>query len=372
MFFSQRLSGVTDVERTALLGQVDGEISQAVVPSYQQLADFLTIQQSNARNTVGVWQFADGAAYYAQCLRRQTTTEATADEIHDLGRQHVARIHAEMRTLFAKLGFPTEDGIPQLVQRLERESGSLSGQEAATAYQNAIRQAEMLLPQAFEALPRTKVTVVGGNEGDYYMPAPFDGSRPGIFYARTTGGTAKFGVKSLAYHETVPGHHLQAALAQEVPDLPDLRRNMQFNAFVEGWALYAERLMWELGAYANDAPGDLGRLRLEVFRAARLVVDTGIHARRWRFDEAVDYLVQATGYSAEYAQREVTRYSVWPGQATSYYLGFLKLLELREKAKGALGGRFDLKAFHRVVLENGAMPLSILGEVVDRQIDGGV
>jgi uncharacterized protein (DUF885 family) len=177
-------------------------------------------------------------------------------------------------------------------------------------------------------------------------------------------------VKSLAYHETIPGHHLQIALAQEIPNLADLRRGMQFNAYTEGWALYAERLMWELGVYADDPQGDLGRLRMEAFRAARLVVDTGIHVKKWDFNKAVFYLAEAAGFTQDYAQREITRYSVWPGQATSYYLGFLKFLDLRQKAKDALGDKFDLKAFHRVILENGSVPLSILEELVDKYFGG--
>jgi uncharacterized protein (DUF885 family) len=164
---------------------------------------------------------------------------------------------------------------------------------------------------------------------------------------------------------------LQIALAQEIPNLPDLRRGMQFNAYTEGWALYAERLMWELGAYTDDPQSDLGRLRMEVFRAARLVVDTGIHSKQWSFDRAVQYLAGATGYPEDYAQREITRYSVWPGQAVSYYLGFLKILDLRQKAQGALGDQFDLKTFHSVMLENGSVPLSILEELVDSYIEGG-
>jgi len=155
-------------------------------------------------------------------------------------------------------------------------------------------------------------------------------------------------------------HHLQAAIILEQTGLPALRRGMQFNAFCEGWALYAEHLMWELGAYTDDPQGNLGRLQAEVYRAARLVVDTGIHAKQWWFDQAVDYLAKATGFPVNYAQAETTRYSVWPAQAVSYYVGFLKLLELRQKAQEALGDRFDLKSFHRAVLVNGSLPLSIL------------
>jgi len=232
---------------------------------------------------------------------------------------------------------------------------------------------QQLAPELAESVSQAEEVifvdaVVGGAEGDYYMPASYDGSRPGLFYARTTGGTPKFSVKSLAFHEALPGHHLQIAIAQEIPNLPNLRRGMQFNAYTEGWALYAERLMAELGVYADDPHSNLGRLQMEAFRAARLVVDTGIHAKKWGFDKAASYLANAAGYSQDYAQREIIRYAVWPGQATSYYIGFLKILELRQKAKDALGARFDLNAFHHTVLANGSVPLSILEKLVDSYI----
>lgn len=363
--FANRLTGVTSEERTGLLEKVEAQAKETVAPAYRELSAFLNGQQAKGPNEIGVWQFEDGEAYYAQSLRRQTTTEATAEEIHELGRQNVERIHAEMRTLFAALGYPADESISGLFQRLTTDSGSYLGQEAVDAFEEAIQTAEAFLPQAFNILPRAQVIVVGGPEGDYYMPAAYDGSRPGLFYARTTVSTPKFGVKSLAFHETLPGHHLQIALTQETPNLPDLRRGMQFNAYTEGWALYAERLMAELGIYSDDPQSDLGRLRMEVFRAARLAVDTGIHAKRWSFDQAAKYLADATGYSQDFARREVTRYAVWPGQAVSYYVGFLKILELRQKAKDALGEKFDLKAFHQLLLANGSVPLSILEELVD-------
>jgi uncharacterized protein (DUF885 family) len=368
--FNERLNGVSSGDQQVLLGQVDEQIAATVIPAYQQLADYLNDLLPAAPQAVGVWQFQDGEAYYAQSLRRQTTIEWTADEIHELGKQYVERIHAEMRILFTGLGYPEGGSIPSLYNLMTGDSGTYQGQEAVTAYEQTIRGAEDLLPQAFDILPKASVQVVGGTEGDYYMPAPYDGSRPGLFYVRTTGSTPRFGVKTLAYHETIPGHHLQIAIAQETTSLPALRQGMQFNAFTEGWALYAERLMWELGAYSGDPQGDLGRLRLEAFRAARLVVDTGIHAMRWSFDQAVEYLAEATGFPGSEAQREITRYSVWPGQATSYYIGFLKFLELRQKAMDALGAGFDLKDFHRIILSNGSVPLPVLEQLVDAYIGG--
>jgi len=361
--FDQRLTGVPDEERPVLLDQVKMQITEIVCPAYQGLSGFLKDLQSKAPGQVGVWQFRDGKEYYAQCLRRQTTTEMTAAQIHELGLQHVARIHAEMRPLFAGLGYPADASIPDLIGRLTEDSGVHYGNQAVEAYNTAIQDARERLPEAFDVLPKAEVSVVGGPDGDYYVQPSYDGTRPGLFYASTNGATPKFGIKTLAYHETIPGHHLQIAIAMEQPGLPSLRKGMQFNAYTEGWALYAERLMWELGAYDNDPQGNLGRLQAEVYRAARLVVDTGIHSMKWGFDQAVDYLTEATGLT--YAQGEIARYSVWPGQAVSYFIGFLKILELRQKAMDALGDRFDMKAFHHVLLENGSVPLSILEVLVD-------
>jgi uncharacterized protein (DUF885 family) len=366
--FAGRLSGVSTDERQGLLDQVEVQLNKVVIPAYQELSDFFKKLQAKAPARVGVWQFPDGEAFYKQCLRRQTTTEMTADAIHELGLQNIERIHAEMRPLFAELGYPGGESIPDLINRLTEDSGVYTSKAAVDAYQEAIRGAEARLSEAFDILPKAEVTVVGGPDGDYYVQPPYDGTRPGIFYASTNGATPKFGVKTLAYHETIPGHHLQIAIAQEQAGLPSLRKGMQFNACTEGWALYAERLMWELGAYDGDPQGNLGRLRSEVFRAARLVVDTGIHAKKWDFDQAVDYLVEATGLPVEYAQAETARYSVWPGQAVSYYVGFLKILELRQKAMEALGKRFDLKAFHHMLMVNGSLPLSILEKLVESSI----
>jgi uncharacterized protein (DUF885 family) len=367
--FDDRLTGVSAEDKAALLAQVEEQLTATVIPAYQELADYLNELQTQASNTVGVWQFSDGAAYYAQSLRRQTTTELNADEIHELGKLHVERVQAEMRTLFASLGYPEGESIQDLYGRLTSDSGLLSGQAAVEAFEVAIREAEAFLPQAFDIFPRASVEVVGGPDGNYYQPASYDGSRPGLFYATTTGQSPKFGVKSLVYHETIPGHHLQTAIAMEQTGLPALRQGAQFNAYTEGWALYAERLMAELGAYANDPQGDLGRLQMEAYRAARLVVDTGIHAKQWTFDQAVEYFAGAAGLPVGTGQGEITRYCVWPAQATAYYVGFLKFLELRQKAMDALGGKFDLKAFHRVILVNGSVPLTVLENLVDSYIE---
>jgi uncharacterized protein (DUF885 family) len=211
------------------------------------------------------------------------------------------------------------------------------------------------------------VVVEAGPAGDYYNPPAIDGSRPGIFYAKVTGSKEKFAMPTLAYHETIPGHHFQIAIAQEL-SLPALRKDIGFTAYTEGWALYAERLVYELGFYRDDPYGNIGRLQAEAFRAARLVVDTGIHAKKWSYDQAVKFMVDNTGLPRRTVETEVARYVVWPGQATAYEIGMLKILELRQRAMDALGDNFDLKEFHRVVLGNGALPLEILEQVVDEWI----
>ena len=203
--------------------------------------------------------------------------------------------------------------------------------------------------------------------GGYYTPPAIDGSRPGMFYAQDTGIVPKYSMPTLAYHEAIPGHHYQIAIAQQL-DLPSFRRGADFTAYVEGWALYAERLVAELGLYENDVYGNLGRLQAEAFRAARLVVDTGIHTKHWTFDQAVDFMVENTGMTEYSMQGEVSRYISLPGQATAYYIGYTKILEVRQRVMDELGNQFDLKEFHNLLLGSGAMPLDILEQVMNNYI----
>jgi uncharacterized protein (DUF885 family) len=207
------------------------------------------------------------------------------------------------------------------------------------------------------------VAVVAGDQGDYYVSASLDGLRPGAFFARVGSSKERFSMPTLAYHETVPGHHFQIAIAQE-SDLPLFRSVLGFTGHAEGWALYAEQLAYDLGRYAGDPYGNLGRLRDQAFRAARLVVDTGLHAKGWTLDQAEEFMVESTGLDPGFIQFEITRYITWSGQATAYMVGMRKIMELRQQAKDRLGAEFDLKAFHRVVLSNGSMLLEILERVV--------
>lgn len=359
------LSSLPPDDRQALLSEAEQTIAQEVIPAYVRLAETMRLLESKAPTHDGVWQFSGGDAYYDYLLRHHTTTDLTAEQIHQLGLQELERIHGEMRQAFAALGYPEDETLAQSFARVTQDSGTVPDGEVVAKFEELIQQADSRLESAFDVYPQAELLVKGDPFGGYYSPPPLSGERPGVFYATTgIGPQPAYGFPTLAYHETIPGHHFQIALAAEL-DLPDFRRATGFTGFDEGWALYAERLAADLGWYKDDPYGDLGRLQNEAYRAARLVIDTGLHAKHWTFDQAVDFFVDNTGFPGERAQREVARYIVYPGQATSYYIGFLKLLELRQRAQTALGQDFDLKEFHRTVLLNGSLPLSVLEGVVD-------
>jgi uncharacterized protein (DUF885 family) len=258
----------------------------------------------------------------------------------------------------------TDDGRAELLER----------------YGRMLDEAAARMPQYFRTIPPEKLEVERvpasaekGSAGAYYNPAAMDGSRPGTFFAnlRDTSETATWTMKTLAYHEGIPGHHFQIATAHGLKGLPIIRQQPIYSAYSEGWALYAERLAAEIGLYADDPFGDLGRLQAEMYRAVRLVVDTGLHAKGWSREQAIEYMVKTTGMGEAEVTSEVERYMALPGQACAYKIGQLKILELREKARSALGEKFDLKAFHAVVLENGAVPLTVLERLVQDWIAAG-
>ena len=227
-----------------------------------------------------------------------------------------------------------------------------------------------IMPKAGMEVKRVPIFKEESQAGAYYEGPAMDGSRGGVFYAnlRDTKETVKFAMKTLAYHEGIPGHHFQIAIQNELQGVPTFRTVVPFTAYSEGWALYTERLAWELGFYENDPFGNLGRLQAEMFRAIRLVVDTGIHYKKWTREEAIDYMVENTGTTTSEVTTEIERYIVWPGQACAYKIGMLKILELREKARQELGNQFDLREFHNAVLKNGAMPLDILEKIINNYI----
>jgi uncharacterized protein (DUF885 family) len=371
---------IKDEDREIYLKGAEEALRDAVYPAYAKLIAFLEEQRKQATSDAGVWKWPDGDAYYRFILAQHTSLDLDPEEVHQLGLKEVARLQNELRLMLQKQGYNTQKDLGSLFNTLSAEprfyySDDESGREQILRdYQSIIDEAARSLDSYFAAMPSVPVKVervpafmeAGAPAGSYAGPS-MDGKRPGVFYANLgeIKNTVKFGMRTLAYHEGIPGHHLQIAISQNLKDLPLFQREVNFTAYVEGWALYAERLAFEAGL-EKDPFDSIGRLRAEIYRAARLVVDTGIHAKRWTREQAIDYLHREGGVAQPHAVREVERYVVMPGQACAYMIGMLKFLELRTKAQTTLGPRFDLKSFHQVILENGAMPLSLLEQRVDQ------
>jgi uncharacterized protein (DUF885 family) len=378
--FSRRLemvTGLSQEERERLTGLAVQEVERTVYPAYRRLEAQLEEMRGRAGTEDGAWHLPDGDAYYAWTVRLHTTTERTPQEIHQGGLAEVARIQDEMREILRAEGVPAVD-LAQAIQSLGRAPRFLypdteeGRRQVLEDYQSIIEDAETRLPALFGRLPRAKVVVQrvpefkeDGAARAYYEMPPFDGSKPGVFFAnlRHTAEHPKFGMRTLTYHEAIPGHHLQIAIAQELEGVPFFRRVVPFTAFHEGWALYAERLAAEQGFHPT-AWDRLGQLVAEVFRAVRLVVDTGLHAQRWTREQAIDYMAANTGMERTEVVAEVERYIVMPGQALAYKTGQMEILALRERARGELGDRFDLRAFHDQVIGSGALPLTLLARNV--------
>jgi len=380
----EKLSKVEKLEKSEKdrqLAETKKQITNAIYPAYQSLITYFTALRPRSTNDAGVWKFPDGAAYYAHCLKQNTTTDLTPTQIHTLGLSEVARIEAEMQTILQAQGI-TGPNVGPLMTKLNEEPRFLypdtdSGRAQILAdYKRILTEINGGLDPAFHHRPQAALDVRRVPEfkqktapGAYFERAAMDGSRPGVFYANLYDVTAtpKFDMRTLAYHEGVPGHHFQMSLQMELEGLPTFRTLVPFTAYIEGWALYAERLAWEMG-FQKDPFDNLGRLQAELFRAVRLVVDTGIHDKRWTREQAITYMISHTGQAESDVVAEIERYIVMPGQACSYKVGMLKILELRERAKQELGQRLDLRDFHDVVLKNGALPLTILERVVNAYI----
>jgi uncharacterized protein (DUF885 family) len=317
-------------------------------------------------------------------LKQNTTTDLEPEQVHQIGLAEVDRIKGEMFAILQDEGYDVEGKtLGEIIQALNKEERFLFPNDddgramVIEEYNRILAEINANLDDAFDIRPKAGLEVKRvpefkeeGSPGAYYNQPAMDGSRGGVFYAnlRNVHESVKFGMKTLAYHEGIPGHHFQIAIQSELEGVPVFRTLGIFTAYVEGWALYSEQLAWELGFYENDPFGNLGRLQAEMFRAVRLVVDTGIHYKKWTREEAIDYMVANTGMTTTEVTTEIERYIVMPGQACAYKIGMLKILELREKAKLALGENFDLREFHNVVLKNGAVPLDILEELVDEYI----
>lgn len=364
----RQIPGLDDADRADLLERARAAIMSSVTPAYEGLRNQLRNLLNNAPPIVGVSQYPRGDDWYAYALRHHSTTDLTPAEVHQLGLDELARIHAEMRLIFDQLGYSQNESLEQLYGRAARDGGIIPAANVKPTYEAIIAEAETRLAEAFDIYPAADVIVLPDPAGGFYIGPSFDGLRPGAFYAGTDVDRAYFSMPTLTYHESIPGHHTQIAIAME-QDVPAFRKIIGFTGFVEGWALYAERLAHELGWYDGDPYGDLGRLQFEALRAARLVMDTGIHSLGWSFDDAAQFNRENVGASLGSSQGAAARYSVWPGQATAYMIGMLEILEQRQRAMNELGPQFDLKAFHRAVLSNGAVPLALLDDVVDRYIE---
>jgi uncharacterized protein (DUF885 family) len=375
--FSEKLDEIVvmnENEREEFRKAALAEIEGSFIPAYVELLGYMADLAKVATPDAGVWKFPNGSEFYRYIIRHQTQTDMTPKEIHDLGLAEVDRITAEMYDIFEVLGYPEEDDFGDLIRRAASEGGyyDLTGQVQKEDYvaeiEATVNKVNQRLGTVFNIMPTADVIVIGDPEsGGFYVPASKDGSRPGAYHAFVGMGRAmKYTMPTVAFHETNPGHHFQIAITQEL-EMPLMRTDVFFNGFVEGWALYAEMLAFEMGIYDDDPYGNLGRLQFELLRAVRLVTDTGIHEMRWSRDKAKRYMDEALGIPGRFSY-EVDRYIVLPGQALGYKLGMLKIWGLREKAMIELGDNFDIKEFHRVVLGNGSVPLEVLENLVDEYI----
>jgi uncharacterized protein (DUF885 family) len=369
---------VPAAEQERIRAAMIGAIRDQVLPAYRRFADFVAHEYApHGRTEPGIWSLPNGADLYAFMAKTETTSDLTPEQIHQLGLQQVAEIEQQMTALASRLGFASLQAIKAKVQD-DPELRAKSREQILQLYRGYIDGMYAKLPQLFGRLPRAKVLVEAteafrekeASAAEYQPPAP-DGSRPGRVQINTSDPTSRktITMESTAYHEGVPGHHMQLAIQQELPTLPPFRQNGGYTAFIEGWALYSERLGKEVGFYTNPY-NDFGRLQDEMLRAIRLVVDTGLHYKHWSRDQVVQFFHQHSTTDEVEVQTETDRYIVGPGQALAYKIGQLKIIELRERARHELGAAFDIRAFHDEVLGAGALPLDVLEARIDRWIAG--
>lgn len=371
---------ISDVEKNLLIEQAAQALNTAVKPAYEALIAEMTAQEKVAGTDDGVWRFPDGAGYYAERLSNYTTTNMTADHIHELGLAQVARIHREMAVVQKKMGVK---GDLQAFFKYMRETPKFYApetDEGRALYLAETQKAQdaitPLLPKWFGTLPKAPLVVKrveefrekSAGKAFYQRPAP-DGSRPGTYYANLykMADMPLTEVEALFYHEGIPGHHLQLAIQTELKDVPAFRKFGGVTAYSEGWGLYSEKLAKDMGLYTDPAR-DFGRLQLELHRAIRLVVDSGLHHKRWTREQAIKYVQDNSADAPGGIVKAIERYIIYPGQATAYMVGRLKISELRDKAQKALGAKFDVRGFHDTVLKSGPVPLDVLEEQVDAWI----
>ena len=367
-------------EKERLLIQAKQALLKHVKPAYEDIIAYIKELQKEASPTDGVWDFPDGESFYNARLAAITTTDLTAEEIHNIGLQEVDRIHAEMRNIMQQVGF--EGALQEFFVYVNNDDSQFyadSDQGRAEYVAEATRIVDAMraeLDQLFITKPKAEIVVKAveafreesAGKAFYQSPA-LDGSRPGTYYVNTYDMKAipKYQMEALAFHEGIPGHHMQIAISQELQDIPMFRKFGWYTAYGEGWALYSEYIPKEMGFY-TDPYSDFGRLAMELWRACRLVVDTGIHAKKWTREQGIDYYVQNTPNVEADAVKMVERHIVMAGQATGYKIGMLKILELREKARAEMGEAFDIREYHDIVLTNGRLPLNILEDQIDKWI----
>jgi uncharacterized protein (DUF885 family) len=361
-------AGISDSEKQRLHDATLAAVKNEVAPAYASFAAFVRTQYApHGRVDYGIWALPQGDARYRFDVRQMTTTDLGPEEIHQMGLKQVAAIEAQMLDLARRQGFSALATFNEHI-RSDRKLYATSGEQLLNLYQHYADQMYAKLPQLFGHLPKTKLEVIPmeafrapDSVPADYSPGAGDGSRPGRINVNEYDPQHRLllNVEAIAYHEGIPGHHLQFSIAQQLPDLPPFRRFASYNAYSEGWAFYAERLGKEAGFY-QDPYSEYGRLENEMWRSVRLVVDTGVHYKHWSRQQMVDFFRQYTAMDEPNIQTEVDRYIAWPGQALAYKLGQMKILELRQRAQDALGDKFDLRAFHDAVLADGPLPLDVL------------
>ena len=364
----------------ALVAELNSALLMQFAPAYSNLIAALEQLDKRAEGNFGAWKLPDGAAYYSNALKRITTTDLSADEIHELGLSEVERIHNEMRAIMQQVEFEGELQDFFDFMRTDPQFYLPNSDEGRAAYMaeadRLIANMKTRLDELFYTKPKADLIVKAvepfreksAGRAFYQRAAP-DGSRPGTYYANLyrMEDMPTYDLEALAYHEGIPGHHMQGSISQEQETLPKFRRYGGYTAYSEGWGLYSEFIPKEMGLYA-DPYSDFGRLSMELWRACRLVVDTGVHHKRWSREQAIAYLNDNTSSSEEANIKAIERYMVMPGQATAYKVGMLKILALREKARAELGDKFDIRGYHDVVLANGAVPLNVLENLVDEWV----
>jgi len=369
-------ASIPAAEQARIRAEMLDAIGKEVLPAYQHFAHFLQVAYIPAgREKPGIDSLPDGARYYQFLIKRTTTTDLTAAQIHQIGLDQVAKDEAAMLAIAQKLGFPDLKSFRASLKSNPKLHPA-SAQALLAAYQGYLKPMQARLPQLFGRLPKAAFQVVPvpdylekNSAPAYYEPGTADGSRPGRLFIDTYDATERnlYQVEDIAYHEGIPGHHLQISIAHELTDVPEFRKYSNYTAFAEGWGLYAEQLGKDVGFY-QDPYSDYGRLEADIWRAIRLVVDTGVHSEGWSRQQMVDYFYEHSNVDEPSVQAEVDRYIAWPSQALAYKIGQLKILELRAKAQKELGSKFDIRAFHDEVIDSGSLPLDVLEQRVDAWI----